>query len=86
MATKRASNIWSEHDLRRQYERQTGELAVTKAGKPSGGYFAWLEDTVRIWFPELSAMMKREYQRTLAERKGRKVQMGINFFAKGGEG
>jgi len=39
----------------------------------------YLEDTVRTWFPELSAMMHREAQRTIEDAKKRSKQERLFF-------
>jgi hypothetical protein len=77
--TKRASNILSEHEMRRQYERLTGNGAlIGKRGlNYSRSYSAWMEDKLRLWWPELSAMMAKELKREMAERKRLKMQTTI---------
>ena len=77
--TRRASNILSEHDLRKQDEQDTGHAALvgTKGTNYSRSYSAWLEDRLRFWWPELSAMMHREQKREMAERKRLKMQTTI---------
>lgn len=73
----RASSILSEHDLRKQYERETGKAAFVRGDKPSGGYFTWLEDIVRIWHPELSAMMNRDRKQTIDRANTRHKQTSL---------
>ena len=76
---KRASNILSEHDLRKQYEQDTGNAALvgTKGTNYSRSYSAWMEDRLRFWWPELSAMRAKELKREMAERKRLKMQTTI---------
>ena len=73
----------TERELRETYERTTGNVAIVganrfgKGGKPSGAYFAYLEDIVRIWYPELSAMMHKEAKREIDSAKKRNMQTRI---------
>jgi hypothetical protein len=75
----RASNILTEHELRQIYERETGKCAIVRGDKFSGGYCTWLEDIVRIWHHELSAMMNRDRKRTVA--KGNEQHRQAKLFA-----
>lgn len=73
----KASRMLTEHELRQTYEREKQEPAMVRGGKPSGGYFNWLEQIVRTWHPELSAMMHREAKRTIQSAKERRGQMKL---------
>lgn len=79
----RASSILSERELRKQFEKETGKVAmigtdrIGKGGRPSACYLGWLEDMVRVWFPELSAMMKRDAQKQIAQAEQRNRQTRI---------
>lgn len=61
----KASRMLTEHELRRRYENETGKVAIVRDDKFSGHYCHWLEDIVRTWHPELSALMHREAKRTI---------------------
>lgn len=73
----KASRMLSEHELRQTYERETGESATVRGGKPSLKYVGWLETIVRTWHPELSALMHREAKRTIQSAKEKRGQMKL---------
>lgn len=77
---KTASRMLTERKLRELFERQTGKAAMIdtdrlgRGGRPSSAYATWLEDTVRTWWPELSAMIDRENKKTLERHEAKNRQ------------
>lgn len=77
---KTASQMLTERKLREVFERQNGKVAMIdtdrlgRGGRPSSAYATWLEDIVRTWWPELSAMMDRENKRVLARHEAKNRQ------------
>lgn len=71
----------SEKALRRIFENGHGQIAADRKGRISHAYARWLEDIVRIYWPELNAMMDRESKRT---RDMAAMRRQLNIFQQGG--